>query len=699
MSGEPCPASPPKPRLTLRVGITGKRAISGTTEKRIRQDLTGLLAALADFLVTCRAKHDVFASEPPLLRIVSGMAEGADQIAAEVALQRHQDEPKLGKDAIETRLAAILPFRQTEYEKDFEYDPNRPKGEQKRTEAGWEEAKKRFRSLLEDAAVESVMEIDDEALLASPDPNDRNQAYQKLRDVLLEHTDVLVAISDDVDGGPGGTVDVIRTAVRDGIPVIKLSTKKPDIHVMRAADPDAPDQTPKEDEEVKEVQGTPQRMLPANFSSVLGRMLEPPAARSGAHDAGHGGAPSGRARLENYFKEEFKPARFGWVFKAFRDAMNAWPRGSRRSRCRLAAIAFFRMVRNYSIDRPSDKLAALWPASKGDAPFVVDCCNKKFRRILAARYAWADTLAVRYADATRSSYILIAFLGALAVLIGLLALFPWDSWAVWAKIAVLIIEGGLLASAGWFLFLPAHHARWHERMVEYRAVAELLRHQRFVYAFGGADRLERTADRSWHEPDAWVGWYVRATLRELGFPTIVLSRPYRGRALAAFQEDEIKGQINYNASVAKQFETIDERLNTVIRSGWKLTVWVAFVGALVLLILYLIKVYHWYCYELAVCLLEWLKPSLSVIMAFVPALIAAVHGVRFQMDFNNTVDRDASTERELTQLDKRLIKSLDTGAQPGRLFCMAYVRSANEAMSADLAGWSNVYRGKSPEPP
>ena len=60
-------------------------------------------------------------------------------------------------------------------------------------------------------------------------------------------------------------------------------------------------------------------------------------------------------------------------------------------------------------------------------------------------------LAIGYADATRSSYIAIAFLGALAVLVGLLALLFPEKLLAEAKIAALLIEGFIIGVAG-FIF-------------------------------------------------------------------------------------------------------------------------------------------------------------------------------------------------------------------------------------------------------
>jgi hypothetical protein len=236
-------------------------------------------------------------------------------------------------------------------------------------------------------------------------------------------------------------------------------------------------------------------------------------------------------------------------------------------------------------------------------------------------------------------------------------------------------------------------------MIEYRAVAELLRHQRFVYALGAADRLERTADRTWREPDAWVGWYVRATLRELGLPWTKLSSDLRAKIVASFRTEELVGkdaQISYNQSVAERFQTLDERLGKLVTWAFTLTLVIAAVGVGVFGWILLRQCLGFLDHESADHQIHVLKPYFTVFMAFVPALIAAVHGIRFQMEFDNTAKRSAATRRELLKIADSLA---EPNAAPGRKYCVSYVRLANEAMSSDLAGWSHVYRGKAPEPP
>jgi len=709
----PSPAGdehPPKPRLTLRVGVTGKRAILESEVPRIRAALDGVFDALDAFVTTSRAEHQgVLSKEPAILRIISGMAEGADQLAAEVAIARFEREAAQAQPGVRTRLAAILPFAQDEYKKDFAQNPNKPKDQRDRTPDELQSFIARFDKMLAHPATEAVLEIDDETILNTANPSDRNLAYANLRDVLLEHADVLVAVSDDIDGGAGGTVDVMRIAMQQGIPVVKISTRRPEVFVMQAAGLDQADRTPGEGELV-----TAGAALPEKFATALRLMISPPGMPAGAHDEPHAHekARPARARLEVFFREVFKPHYLDRIFKSFRDGISAKPgEGEHRYREHWWVLKYWKALMTFfatwfsyrrKLSTPQKKLAEMWPerynAFAGDG-------GAWARTVLAARHGWADVLAVRYADATRSAHIAIAMLGALAVFVAVVALLlpeKPDDLALYIKICALAIEVLVLLGAARIFFQPAHDQRWHERMVEYRAVAELLRHERFIYALGAADRPAKSADRTWSEPDAWVGWYVRATLRELGFPRKVLSADARRAVLDAFARDELEGewgQIAYNKGLAERFHAIDQRLERIVRRTFRFTILAGVAGIVVLSVLGLIQAfYHGPGSAFVHDVIHFIKPYFTVIAAFIPALIAAIHGIRFQIEFRSAAIRAEATMRELAEVDRQTNIALGAPApSPGRKQSAALVRAANEAMSSDLAGWSSVYRGKGPE--
>ena len=209
-----------------------------------------------------------------------------------------------------------------------------------------------------------------------------------------------------------------------------------------------------------------------------------------------------------------------------------------------------------------------------------------------------------------------------------------------------------------------------------------------------------TADRTSSEPDAWVGWYVRATLRELGFPTKVLCAQSRRAVLDIFLKDELQGnggQIAYNAQLAERFNMIDHRLEFIVRWTFWLTVYIGIAGIVLLMTLGVLKAYyHGPGHELPHKFIHFIKPWFTAIAAFFPALIAAIHGIRFQIEFRSTAICAEVTRRDLLDVEHLTVLAL-AAPSLGRKELIALIRAANQAMSNDLRGWSSVYRAKGPE--
>src|SRR5262245_60042462 len=100
---------PPRPRLTMRVGITGHRPnkLTNALIARVQKQLPDIFAAIERTAASIRAQSaSIYADDPALLRIISGFAEGVDQIAVAAA-------------PTGWRIAAVLPFPREECLKDF----------------------------------------------------------------------------------------------------------------------------------------------------------------------------------------------------------------------------------------------------------------------------------------------------------------------------------------------------------------------------------------------------------------------------------------------------------------------------------------------------------------------------------------------------------------------------------------------------
>ena len=173
----------------LAVGITGHRADvlpEGNVpvlQERIRDALERIEESGRALLA---AEQDCFGPTPPVLRFVSPIADGADQLAAEVALD-------LGWE-----LQAIVPFERNIY----------------RDSLASQEARERYDALLGHAAC--VLEL-------PGDPNSSLDAYVMTGRATVAHCDVLLAVWDGLPPrGRGGTGEVVQLALTRGTAIIHV---------------------------------------------------------------------------------------------------------------------------------------------------------------------------------------------------------------------------------------------------------------------------------------------------------------------------------------------------------------------------------------------------------------------------------------------------------------------------------------------
>lgn len=186
---------PFRPRLVLRFGITGHRP-----PRLDENDYALIKEQCADVFLTARKalealylrNRQVFAPSSPQLRLVSSLAEGADVLAAEAAVENG------------IILAACLPFEREEYAKDF----------------GPDEWARTNRMIKKAGTVMAFSEMDE----------NRDLAYEIAGQLMLSQSDILIAVWDgEASRGRGGTTEVVAEAVARHLPVIHVdaSAKNP----------------------------------------------------------------------------------------------------------------------------------------------------------------------------------------------------------------------------------------------------------------------------------------------------------------------------------------------------------------------------------------------------------------------------------------------------------------------------------------
>lgn len=179
-------ASPPRPALAFRVGVTGHRRLKPAALGRLREEIAGLLAAVSREVAAVQAADaQVYSPEPARLSVASQLAVGADQLAARIALDQGFTH------------RAILPLGVRAYRMDFEG--------------------------ADAHAFDELLGLSDHVWRVPANRDSREHCYALAGEATVAQSDVLLAVWDgEAARGRGGTAEVVDYAIRRGVPVLHL---------------------------------------------------------------------------------------------------------------------------------------------------------------------------------------------------------------------------------------------------------------------------------------------------------------------------------------------------------------------------------------------------------------------------------------------------------------------------------------------
>lgn len=519
---------PIRPRFALRVGVTGTRTLPAEAEtlQRIAAPIRAVLLEARDQAMALAARPDIAAlyepGAPPLLRLVSPLAEGADRLVASVALE-------LGY-----QLDVPMPFPQAEYERDFQI-PDRDTATNAASLA-------EFRALLAQAVPAADSGPPRILALDGGRGDDEAASYGAVGRLVVRNCDLLIAVWNGRPGkGSGGTADTVRFAARGGPPIWWLDAEgeAPPRWVEGLAALRRPQELPSGDAALAELHRylegmvTPPRSAPAQGEGVLGRLFR--------RDA---------APLPRFLGESLPlgNAADEWLWRSERKVMGLAQRaGARLERWLDAAHRRFG-----GISHSPTGAVPTTPAPGTDPPVALPGAGAGdyWHRV----YAAPDGLATAYAARYRSSYVIIAVLAALAVMAGNLAVV----WGGGAKLPLTLLELAALVLLVW-LVVANQRRYWHGRWIAYRLLAELCRMQKALAMLGWSLPLGDTlrAARGVHgsvdqrssnapEPNAWVGWYFHAALRAAPSPSGTLAGAALDATRCAVSASLLEEQISYH---------------------------------------------------------------------------------------------------------------------------------------------------------
>lgn len=641
-----------RPRLTFRIGVTGHRPkppdkpdnpeknhLSDAQLETVRKRADAILDCILDAVSSLKSRPDqgYWSNEAPEIRLVSSLAEGADTVFAQAATD----------DARAMQLDVILPYPRELY----------------KTRQGFSaEAATEFDRLADHERRHALFELDG-------DKEEANLAYLAAGRRVYAHADLLIGVWNEApEAGPGGTAQILREALETGIPVVWISptgTTKLLTDPRHLADHNhLEDLFAEGDTGSGALNASVHKLLALPNLEAQKRLLRfygEPAFTQTRRTAfsilrrvfTH---PSDKEQNGGEADTKLKPPLFRIDFALSGSAKEAW-------------IRYQEAAKDIGGERFSTTI----------------------RSSLAPRWRKADLVALYYGHSYRSAYVINFLLAAIAVIMGLTGVFWWldEQWSMHAKAIFVTLEIAIVFT----ILALTHHGRephdiwffgkrkvgkdWHARWIEARALAEQLRLARLQALLGNsAGPAQGDSERE----DAWVEWYIRATLREIGPPTGLLDSGRLTRAIDTAIQDEVDGQIAYNKKAEVEYHQIDHALH---ETGERLFLATLAVGLIFL------TYYFIYVLQFDEELKPVMKSVVTLLGAGLPALGAALNGIRAIGDFKVVEEQAKRTHAELVVIREALnkLKEKPNRLETGRLFS-----EATRAMSSDLNDWVKIYR-------
>jgi len=618
----------PKPVLTFVVGVTGHRSarLKDEHRERIAQQLSEVFANID---AECRAElnrnRELYAEETPRLSLITSLADGTDAMAMRCCPPTWTG-------------IGLLPCPSYIYVDIL----------------GKTAGHGRVKEVVDEfnAARDAAAQI-----ITLPKGRAGDNGFARACGLMLRQIDILVAVWDTDPGqNAGGTADVVEHALEAGIPVVWIAANRSQKPWVIKHINDVARDTPMADATAGPIAEFVQREL------GVGERL---AGCRGRWELDETDA-SAKTRLCEFFKENI-PSLHHWI--AY-DWIKTLPR-----------LWLWRWTKKIG---SANDVRAEWQAFLSALPDGGGF-KERIETQLLPRFAAADALAIFYSHKYRSAYVLAYLLSVCAVASALASfvffgsthydLVPFGEIAlattelVFVSLIVVIVGSGQVG-------------RWHDRWLDYRALAEMLRHLRFLGLLGQYEKrayLEAAA-----RPSAgWVLWYFRATMRELGMPAGDLGPEYQRQILLAMVPAELDKQIQYHLNNMGALRHLHRGLHMWGNCCFGLAFLILFLFLFTLGISYYVP---WISPQLAKY-----APYITAFTAFLPAFGAAFAGIRFTGDFEGFAERSAQTGSELDAMKQRFGLALDRlefDTTANVLFESARI------MAADINGWTTLYSRK-----
>jgi hypothetical protein len=455
------------------------------------------------------------------------------------------------------------------------------------------------------------------------------RSYERANDIIISNCDLLIAVWDGMEArGRAGTGDVVQQAFEREIPIIVIDPASPnDSQLLVKSRDQAVDGMRALESERKP--------LPDDFAELAFALLTPPHLRGS------------QRILEDLYAEKKTTRSFRFEYALLLKVFGA-------ARIKKEGFKFDEQLAWTKARETSFLCDKEWPAR-------IDTISRMVAQL--------DQLASHYGKLYRSSsasgYFLAIVISLSSGILGILI--PSISTAT---LSIQGVVGALIFVDRWV----GMHQRWQEKWLTYRCMSERLKALRFLQVFGLSSHFVLNGVQSTGLTS--TEWFVRRTSRAIGLPKGTVSSAVVESGFEQLAEFEIKGQIAYHRGASRQLGILERRLS-----------WAANISILgIVMIVLAPSVAIWMGaakYEASI------RAFAGILLAMLPAALAAFNGIRADADLIRLTERSAWSSAYLSKLRRAMARQAPTFDK--------YEESAKKTASflaAELLEWHMVLESR-----
>ncbi len=620
------------PVMGYRIGIVGNRDLTGVDINRLEAELEKLVTQLCSGVIDVWKSHNsesgkpLYDSEKPRFYLVDALAEGADQLAANV----------IRKLPFDFKLSCPIPCPADDYKKYF----NR------------EEGRAQFDSLIADEKLDPVL-IEMDCHFGKPEL--RQEGYRAAADMLLDNVDVLIAVYDPGRvSTKGGSKETHHVAQQRKMPVIHLNTadlSKITLH-----------------RKLTRFIETAEPLSNEVISNLLAATLLPSRQNDQKRIGTHKNKEHDKECISEVCRFFNEPLlhKTGWRYFLMKFAHVIYSPVWKR----LYRVLKFREC------QPQLKVNCM---DEGVAPGMP--IKPQLYSMLEEEI---DGLAVQYMDTYRGSFIINFLLGAVAVFLAVVSFGGGGlNWTI-AELVCLV-----------FILITYRTNRiglWKKKAVDYRFIAEYFRHAEKLALLGRSTQLLQPAPEhhAHHDPaTTWMGWYLNAVVRAHGlFRQTVsgnsgaevrkfsLGQSYVMSTKRTLCKDWLEDQYRYHILLSKRYRR------------WETGASYAMLGFFIIIVLgvlaHMIPESLWHP-------VGWQNLVVALMVTAFPALLAAIHGITVQGEFERLIKRSEALAGYLEDSIKRFNDIKPENSRYADAVGDHAVEAA-QVMLEEVTDWQILYR-------